>query len=110
MTEGNRAREQGIEFGEVDAALSETEYPVTSGELVDDHGDAELRTSRGHETLDDTLGEYDANHAFESESEVKHAVLTMVGGDAVGRRGYTDRDPPVGHDTTHGDDTGPDSF
>ena len=109
MTQRDSAREQGIDFGEFDDVLSETEYPVTAAELVDDHGGMELGTSRGHETLNDTLGEYDANHEFESESEVKHAVLTMVGGDAVGRQGYTDRDPRVGHDTTD-DDTGPDSF
>ena len=110
MTDRDASREQGIDFGEVDDALSETEYPVTTGELVDDHGDAELGTSRGHETLDEVLGGYEADEAFDSKFEVKQAVLTMMGGDAVGRRGYTDRDPPAGHETTHGDDTGPDSF
>ena len=110
MPDRDRAREQGIDFEEIDNALSETEFPVTSAELVADHGNAELKTSRGHETLDDVLGNYEADEAFESTFEVKQAVLTMVGGDAVGRRGYTDRDPPAGHDTTHGDDTGPDSF
>ncbi len=110
MTDRDGSREQGIDFGDVDDALSSTEYPVTAGELVADYGDAEVGTSRGHETLDEVLGEYEANESFESEFEVKQAVLTMVGGDAVGRRGYTDRDPPAGHETTHGDDTGPDSF
>ena len=110
MTDRDRSREQGIDFGEVDDVLSETEYPVTAAELVADYGDAELGTSRGHETLDDVLGEYEADEAFASEFEVKQALLTMMGGDAVGRRGYSDRDPPAGNETTHGDGTGPDSF
>ena len=110
MTDRDRGREQGIDFGEVDDALSETEFPVTTAELVADYGDAELGTSRGHETVEEVLGEYAANETFESEFEVKQAMFTMVGGDAVGRRGYTDRDPPAGHTTTHGDDSGPDSF
>ena len=110
MTDRDSGREQGIDFGEVDTALSETAFPVTTADLVANHGDAELGTSRGHETLEGVLGEYAANESFESEFEVKQAILTMMGGDAVGRRGYTDRDPPVGHSTNHGDDTGPDSF
>ena len=105
MSDTDRTREQGIDFGEVDARLSETEFPITASDLLADHGGAELETSRETKTLDDVLGEYRSDETFDSAFEAKQAVLTMVGGDAVGRRNYADRDPP-----TAGESTGHDSF
>lgn len=77
-------------------------YPVTTEELLADHGQHEIEFADATETLAECLGRL-APETYESADDVRLSVYTAVSGDAVGRRHYTDRDPttldsPYGHD------------
>lgn len=78
------------------------DYPLTSEELIDEHGEHEIELEAGTETLGECLGRL-GPETFESPEEVRLSVFTGVSGDAVGRRHYSDRDPttlgsPYGHE------------
>lgn len=100
-TDGPERREQGIEFGDLDAALADHEYPTTTAEVIDGYGDHELDIPDGTRTLREILGPLaDGDHdaettetSYESPEEVRQMIFNAVGSDAVGREEYTDRDP-----------------
>lgn len=91
------SREAGVEFGELKEKLASHEYPTTGDELVEEYGDFELELPGGSETFGEILGKRrstdgdDDDLQYESPDEVHQMVLTMVGSDAVGREGYSDR-------------------
>jgi len=99
-TDGTGRREQGIEFGELDGALATQEYPTTTAEVLDDHGECELTLPNGTRTLREVLGplddgEHDADTtetSYESAEKVRGMVLNAVDDDAIGRKEYTDRE------------------
>jgi hypothetical protein len=86
-------RQQGVEFGDLDAALESHDYPATVEELLDAYGDHELGVSGGERSLRDVLGPLEAQEGehYGSAEEVRQMVLAMVGDEAVGREGYSDR-------------------
>lgn len=93
MSNGTDRREQGVEFGDLADELESHDYPATASELVEEYGDHELELPNGEETVEDVLGplaESD-DETYESAEEVEQVVLNMVGDDAVGREGYSDR-------------------
>ena len=100
-TTGAERREQGIEFGDLDAALATHEYPVTTATVLSVHGDHQLGLSDETRTLREVLGplvddEHDTdmmNASHESPEEVRQLIFTAVDSDAIGREEYTDRDP-----------------
>jgi len=67
------------------------EYPLTTDELAARLGAAELDCP-GEATLGDAL-EPLAGETFETPEDARFAVLTGVGEGAIGRKGYSDRDP-----------------
>jgi len=77
------------------------EFPATTDELVDQFGDLELTHPTGTETLSEVLNRLD-EETFESAEEAQHTLYSAVGSEAIGREGYSDRDPAVpgaeGHD------------
>lgn len=85
-----------------DEVIDAEDCPVTTEELIDDHGHRELELAAGTETLGECLGRLEPE-TYASPEEVRLSVFTAVSGDAVGRRHYTDRDPttldsPYGHE------------
>jgi|GEM_PF-85729 hypothetical protein len=84
----------GVEFGDLDDELDEMEYPVEAEELLDDYGSETLEFEEGSATLEELL-EPMGSQSFESKNSVQQAVLTMVGDEAIGRKNYSDRDPPT---------------
>lgn len=99
--EGVSAREHGVEFGDLAAELEDLDYPTTAEELVDAYGDYELGVPDGSESVREALGPYvesDREQRYDSPREVQQAVLNMVGSDAVGREGYSDRGDVVDQD------------
>lgn len=111
-TDGGDSREMGVDFGGLDDELDEKSYPVTTEELLDDHGDAELSYEGGSTTLSELL-EPMGDQEFDSKNDVQQAALNMVGDDAIGRKNYSDRTPPAtGEDRQEegapGQDTGSD--
>jgi hypothetical protein len=75
------------------AALAEVEYPATTEELCAACGDHELDLGEETERLADVLGRVEATYDDAEDAEL--AVYSALSGEAVGRKGYSDRDPTV---------------
>ncbi len=86
------SREQGIDFGSLADELDSHSYPATTREIVDEYGDHEVDLPNGSKTLEEILGDLqDEDQEYDSAEEVRQMVFNMVGSDAVGREGYSDR-------------------
>lgn len=86
------SREQGVEFGDLSAALEDHDYPTTQERLLEEYGDERLDLADGEVTLSSVLAEREAATVeYDSPDEVHQAVLNMVGDRAVGRTDYSDR-------------------
>lgn len=78
--------------------LASQNYPLTADELADACGDHELDQTDGGENLR-ALIERTGEQRFESALDATFAVYGVLDADAVGRVGYSDRDPtPMGVD------------
>lgn len=76
--------------------IDDHEYPATTEELIENYGDRTLDLPNGSETVGDVLARLESE-TFDSSEEARFAVYSAVSEDAVGRVGYSDRDPtPVG--------------
>lgn len=85
-------------FRETTAVLADQSYPLTAEELVERCGDHEVDYPNGDERLAAVI-ERTGEARFESAREAQFAVYGALGADAVGRIGYSDRDPmPMGTD------------
>ncbi|WP_115863122.1 DUF5789 family protein [Halorussus litoreus] len=87
---GDDDREMGLELGDITDEIENEEYPISAEELMDKYGDHEIGLPDGEERLDEVLAT-GGDEQFESADEVEQAILNRVGGEAVGRQGYTDR-------------------
>lgn len=92
MTNANSGgeREQGVEFGELREKIDAHEYPATSQELVEEYGHYELELQDGTQSFEEILEPF-GEESYQSADSVRQAVFSMVGDEAVGRVGYTDR-------------------
>lgn len=87
-------REMGVDFGDLETELERHDYPADTEELVDEYGDETLTFSDGEATFRE-LVEPMGNQEFDDEQDVRQALLTMVGDEAIGRKNYSDRTPPA---------------
>lgn len=71
---------------------SET-FPCTSSRLVDEYGDQSLELENGETTVGE-LFETLPDAEFETCEDALEAAYGVVGEEAIGRKGYSDRDPP----------------
>ena len=72
------------------------EYPATTEELIEAYGDENLELPNGSEQLAEVLARLESE-TFESSDDARMAVYSAVSNKAVGRVGYSDRDPtPLG--------------
>ncbi len=81
------------------AELLQTEsYPMTAGELTERHGSYELDLPNGEERLA-TIVERSGAEMFHSAGDAQETIYGAVSDKALGRVGYSDRDPnPAGID------------
>lgn len=93
-------REQGIEFGALIDDLEDESYPLSHETLLNRYGDRELDLIDEQVSLREVLSPEQEQEYKDAES-VRQAVFSMVGDEAVGREGYSDR----GGDTRDGDDS-----
>ncbi|MFC7167017.1 DUF5789 family protein [Halospeciosus flavus] len=100
MSDDTRTR--GVEF---EGVLDDVDFPVERADLLERHGDHDLGLEEGETTLGDVLERIDEDR-FRSREDLREAVLTAVGVDAVGRAEYTDR----GAGVVSGEDDTVDSF
>jgi hypothetical protein len=97
----DRTREIGIDFGPLAQQLEEHEYPATNDELVEVYGESVLIFQNGEQTLQEVFASMDTE-SFNSPDDARHAIFNCVDEQAIGRKGYSDRDPPaLGEDTEH---------
>ena len=76
-------------------------FPSTTAEFVEEHGDIELELPNGATTLGDAL-DCLPNEDLETEEDARLAIYSALGEEAIGRKGYSDRDATqpgeVGHE------------
>ncbi|WP_245998702.1 DUF5789 family protein [Halalkalicoccus subterraneus] len=95
-----------MKFGSLADDLATCEYPVDCTELIEAYGEATLQLPNGTQSLQNVLVPFE-DERFDSQEDVRRAVIGSVNKDGVGREGYSDRTPPaLGVD----DDREPDSF
>lgn len=73
-------------------AFDAQQYPITSEELIEAEGDLTLELPNGTETLADALNR-SAPETFETAEDARLTAYACVSGKAIGRKGYSDRDP-----------------
>jgi hypothetical protein len=67
-------------------------FPATNAELVEAYGDIELELADGAVTLGEVL-EGCADEEFETAEDAWLTTCGALSEDAIGRKGYSDRDP-----------------
>lgn len=72
--------------------FTDAEFPMTSDELIERYGDEEIDLS--NETLREVLGRTGAE-TYENREDAEFAVYSGVSERAIGRKGYSDRDPTI---------------
>jgi hypothetical protein len=83
-------RDRGIEFGDLPDDLAREDYPLTKETLLDRYGDRQLEHSNGSVSVAELLVE-EGDREFQDADEIHETLLNMVGEEAVGREGYSDR-------------------
>jgi len=78
---------------EFDARLDRLTYPTSTDDVVSQFGTSEIAFQDGAERLDRVLGRF-GTETFDSPDELRMTLYGALPGEAVGRRGYSDRDPP----------------
>lgn len=92
MADEDDTRQQGVEFGEFGDQMDALEYPIDHETLVDNYGDAEIGLPDGSTHLAELLAPLqDDGQTYQDAEELETMILNMVGDDAVGREGYSDR-------------------
>jgi hypothetical protein len=86
-------REQGIDYGSLNEKLEQHDYPTSAETLIEEYGEHEIDHQNGAKTLREVfepLTETDGQ-TFDSADQVRQMILNMIGSEAVGREGYSDR-------------------
>ena len=76
-----------------DDVIENATYPTTSEEFIAAHGDHTIEHGDGDETLRTVLSRL-GEETYAGPADVFDAVFTAVGHEAIGRRYYSDREPP----------------
>jgi hypothetical protein len=82
-----------IRLSEVrDLFSSELEFPVECGDVREQTGDVQLTSPTGSaETIGDVLDRCEQDVVFNSNDELYDTLVTYLGEDYIGRKGYDDR-------------------
>lgn len=91
---------------QAERTFAELEYPVTSAELIDELGDIEIDLPIGTESIGDVFARVGSDTYIEP-GEAYSMFMSGLSSKAIGRKGYSDRDPPVvpSHDTLLSDES-----
>lgn len=76
----------------VESSCSEHTFPTTTTELIDEQGETRLELPNGAVTLGEVLGRL-PGHELETAEDARLTIYSALGEDAIGRKGYSDRDP-----------------
>lgn len=72
--------------------LRQHDYPATTSQLTDSYGDYELDLVNGTETIGEVFQRVESE-TVRSSGEAKELLYSAVSSKAIGRKGYSDRDP-----------------
>ncbi|AFK17842.1 DUF2795 domain-containing protein [Haloferax mediterranei ATCC 33500] len=79
-------------------AIERHEYPTSSTDFAQHYGDEVIELQNGQETVAEILARL-GEETYTCPQDVRDALFTGVGHEAIGRRYYSDRDPsPFGED------------
>ena len=90
MSENDDARAQGMDFGDLPTDLEAIDYPADLETVRGEFGDRGIDLESGSTTLGEVLSPLE-EETFESADGVLETVRNLVGDEAVGREGYSDR-------------------
>lgn len=76
----------------VEESFQSHTFPATTEELIDVYGEMTLELPNGTTTLDEVLGVFE-NETFDSAEDASVTAYSGLGEAAIGRKGYSDRDP-----------------
>lgn len=79
---------------DVDGTIDSADYPMTAAELLERLGDGEIDLPAGGEPMARVIGRCGTD-SFASADEARLSVYGALPDGAIGRKGYTDRDPPM---------------
>lgn len=80
------------------ALFEDESYPTTTSDLIDRYGERTLELAGGSQTVGEVLS-VASEETFESAEEARYAIYAGLSSEAIGRVGYSDRDPdPPGTD------------
>lgn len=82
-----------MEINELLTGLETLSYPTTTDRVVTEMDDPDIFLPDGEEQLSSVFDRIDGD-VLDCCDDAKLAVLTGLKGEAVGRKGYSDRDPP----------------
>ena len=87
-----------MQLKDIAAELETHEYPLTSEELAARHADETLDLPNGTEQMG-AVFEVFTEETYANAEEARAALYCGIGSNAIGRKGYSDRDPtPLGAD------------
>ena len=84
----------------VDESFETHTFPTTTAEFVEEHGELKLELPNGASTLEDVF-DCLPNEELETEEDARLAVYSALGEEAIGRKGYSDRDATAPGENGH---------
>ncbi|MFC4553033.1 MULTISPECIES: DUF5789 family protein [Halorussus] len=72
--------------------LRDHDYPATTDQLAATYGDYEIELAEGSETLADVFERIESE-TLHGSGEAEEMLYSAVSAKAIGRKGYSDRDP-----------------
>jgi len=76
----------------VEESFQTQTFPATTEELIKEHGEMEVELPNGTVQLDEVLSLF-PDEKFESADDASVMTYGALGEEAIGRKGYSDRDP-----------------
>lgn len=80
--------------------IEDFDYPITTHELIESAGNQVLTYPDGAETLEQILSRTEPE-TFGSSQDLQLTLYASLCEDAIGRKRYSDRDPPSGTEVEH---------
>ena len=82
-----------MQLNDVPSLLTDQEFPTTTARLTESFGNQRLTLEDGSETVGEVLAR-SGPETFHDPDQVLMTIYGGVSAEAVGRIGYSDRDPP----------------
>lgn len=78
---------------ELNNLIDEIEFPTTSADIIATYGDRQVSLADGDETVA-TVFSRCSPETFATPEDARLTLYSALSDEAIGRKGYSDRDPP----------------